>query len=151
MSSQICPCCSGKSYQACCQPLHKGSKAESPEQLMRSRYSAFSQGNSQYLLETSSEQLRGSLTKDDLDQTCEAFQFVSLEIVSAQSETVEFIANLLLDNELHSLHETSSFIMQNGNWKYDTGVLKDTPLVKLKRNDKCPCGSGKKFKQCHMI
>ena len=151
MKEQICPCCSGSSYQVCCQPLHLGSVANTPEQLMRSRYSAFALTDIQYLLHTSSEQLRATLSHDDLDQTCEAFRFVSLQIISAQDNQVEFIANLLLANELHPLHETSTFIKQNAQWKYDTGVLHDTKVTKLSRNDKCPCGSGKKYKQCHMI
>ncbi|HAU19042.1 MAG TPA: hypothetical protein DCS72_11975, partial [Marinobacter adhaerens] len=36
-----CPCGSGKSYSECCQPLHHGEAASTPEALMRSRYAAF--------------------------------------------------------------------------------------------------------------
>ena len=37
-----CPCGAGASYLTCCAPLHLGQRAAaSPEQLMRSRYSAF--------------------------------------------------------------------------------------------------------------
>lgn len=150
MNAQICPCCSGKSYQTCCQFFHNGGQAESPEQLMRSRYSAFALGKSDYLMHTSSTTLRANLTKDELDQTCQAFRFISLEVVSAKMDTVEFIANLLDGDELHPLHETSNFVKQDNEWKYDSGVLEDTQVIRLKRNDKCPCGSGKKFKQCHI-
>lgn len=150
MNEKLCPCCSGASYQVCCQPLHTGSVANSPEQLMRSRYSAFALANTDYLLQTSSEQLKKNLSQEELAQTCETFEFISLQVISAQDAQVEFVANLLLGDELHPLHETSSFIKQGQEWKYDTGVLHHTETVKLGRNDKCPCGSNKKFKQCHM-
>lgn len=151
MKEKLCPCCSGSSYQVCCQPLHLGSIANTPEQLMRSRYSAFALANTEYLLHTSSAELKKSLSHEDLAQTCEAFRFVSLQIVSAEDDRVEFIADLLLGNELHPLHETSTFIKQGQEWKYDAGLLHETEIVKLSRNDKCPCGGGKKYKQCHML
>lgn len=150
MNEQLCPCCSGESYQVCCQPLHLGSIAKTPEQLMRSRYSAFALANTDYLLDTSSEQLKNSLSQEELKQTCQSFQFISLQVVSAQGDKVEFVANLLHGNELHPLHEISTFVQQQQQWKYDTGVIQPSSIIKLGRNDKCPCGSNKKFKQCHM-
>jgi preprotein translocase subunit SecA len=29
------------------------------------------------------------------------------------------------------------------------GEVADDPFANVGRNDRCPCGSGKKFKQCH--
>jgi SEC-C motif-containing protein len=145
-----CPCCSGAHYSECCSLLHNGKSADNPEQLMRSRYSAFALNQVEYLWRTSSTALQNTLTLDDLAETCESFDFVALEIKQAQADKVEFIASLLLNNELHPLHETSSFIQHQGQWRYDTGVIHPSPSVKLKRNDPCPCLSGKKFKQCHM-
>ena len=37
-------------YDACCGPLHRGAPAATAERLMRSRYSAFVVGDSDYLL-----------------------------------------------------------------------------------------------------
>jgi preprotein translocase subunit SecA len=31
----------------------------------------------------------------------------------------------------------------------DMGMIKSAAGPKVGRNDPCPCGSGKKFKQCH--
>jgi len=31
----------------------------------------------------------------------------------------------------------------------DTGLLSEAPVPKAGRNDPCPCGSGKKYKNCH--
>ncbi len=33
-------------------------------------------------------------------------------------------------------------------WRYVDGVLTSKPSTSIGRNDTCPCGSGKKFKQC---
>ena len=48
-----CPCHSKKRYADCCGPLHKGTRpAATPEELMRSRYSAFALGEVDYLAKT---------------------------------------------------------------------------------------------------
>jgi preprotein translocase subunit SecA len=31
----------------------------------------------------------------------------------------------------------------------DTGLLAEAPVPKVGRNEPCPCGSGKKYKNCH--
>ena len=47
-----CPCGGGE-YSRCCGPLHRQERrAETAEQLMRSRYSAFAKGEVDYLLHT---------------------------------------------------------------------------------------------------
>ena len=48
-----CPCGSLHEFTACCEPYLNGTQqAPTPEALMRSRYSAYVQGNSLYLLNT---------------------------------------------------------------------------------------------------
>ena len=48
-----CPCQSGKIFQDCCQPFLTGKIfPDTPEQLMRSRYAAYSQANIAYIQET---------------------------------------------------------------------------------------------------
>ena len=47
-----CPCGSELSYAECCEPVIKGEKAaETAEQLMRSRYSAYVKTEIDYLLD----------------------------------------------------------------------------------------------------
>ena len=42
MAKDLCPCGSGKEYGECCEPIIKGTAlAQSPEALMRSRYTAY--------------------------------------------------------------------------------------------------------------
>ncbi|MEK9660196.1 MAG: YchJ family metal-binding protein [Alphaproteobacteria bacterium] len=49
-------------------------------------------------------------------------------------------------------HERSHFRRENGQWLYVDGEFnpKGQPLrvVKVGRNDPCPCGSGQKYKKC---
>jgi SEC-C motif-containing protein len=148
----LCFCKSGESFSNCCEALLSGkTPADTCEQLMRSRFSAFASGNASYLLATSSDDLAKSLTEKELIETCNTFSFVHLDVLNHDQDTVEFIAHLLLGDQHHQIHERSHFIKQNGNWKYDTGELSDTPIIKLNRNDLCPCQSGKKFKKCHSV
>ena len=152
MSFKLCPCCSKKSFDDCCKDFLTDIDIPStPESLMRSRFTAFVSGNVDYLYQTSSEALKQQISQKELQQTCDAFQFVYLEILKCNKSTVEFIAHLLLGNEHHKLHEHSTVIKENQLWKYDSGTLYDTPVNKLGRNDQCPCASGKKFKKCHMV
>ena len=48
-----CDCCSDKAYAQCCEPYHLGTKLpDTPEALMRSRYSAYSLANIDYIQST---------------------------------------------------------------------------------------------------
>ena len=54
---------------------------------------------------------------------------------------------------MHDLHhEVSVFKKINNEWKYVAGEVIPTTITrvgaKVGRNDPCPCGSGKKYKQC---
>lgn len=147
----LCYCKSGDSYSDCCEPIVKEEKSASDfEQLMRSRYSAFAIGNTSYLINTSSDRLLTTFSEQDLIETFSTCQFVHLDVVDFKDDTVEFIAHLLINDEYHKIHERSTFINDNNKLKYDTGLLFETPIIKLKRNDNCPCQSGKKYKKCHM-
>lgn len=68
--------------------------------------------------------------------------------------SVEFSAFYLGDDSTEQvLMEKSEFRRVNGEWFY-TRVLRSGPAPhkaagpKVGRNDPCPCGSGKKYKQC---
>ena len=44
-----CPCCSGKAYSKCCEPIIKNKSAISALALMRSRYTAYTNRDGEYL------------------------------------------------------------------------------------------------------
>lgn len=149
--NNTCPCGSSDTFENCCQSLHLGLKsANSPIELMRSRYTAFSTNNADYLMQTSSRELLEQLTKPDLQTTIDNCEFIKLSVLSSEENHVEFIASYITGDKLESIHERSTFVFEQGSWKYDSGQHYLTPSTKLSRNDPCPCGSGKKFKKCHM-
>ena len=60
-NAKDCPCGSGARYRECCGPRHDGTRpAETPEALMRSRWSAFARGLGEYLYDTLSPEAPGA-------------------------------------------------------------------------------------------
>ena len=112
---------------------------DTPEKLMRSRYEAFVQRDWNYLEKTSLNQKVEEL------QDAPPLEWLKLDVLNAHDNTVEFKAYYKLQDTIEVLHEKSTFIQVDGEWKYKDGVLFPT---KIQRNEICPCGSGKKFKKC---
>lgn len=119
-----CPCLSGLTYDTCCGPLHAGvTRAQTAEQLMRSRYSAFAIGHPAYLLATWHPTTRPNDL--ELDET---IRWYRLDIVATTagtpfdtSGTVEFEAFRKGPRGAGSQHEVSSFIREDGQWFYVDG------------------------------
>ena len=154
-----CPCCSGKSFSDCCGPLLSREKiAATPEQLMRSRYAAYTVGDIDYVMET----MRGKAAKESDEESMREWSrtaiWQGLEIVDAPTIAndategeVEFIARYHSENKDHVLRERSQFVKKDGAWFYVDGhfpVEQAKKSHKVGANDPCPCGSGKKYKKC---
>ncbi|WP_298445375.1 YchJ family protein [uncultured Ferrimonas sp.] len=147
-----CPCGSKQAYADCCQPLHQQQRpAQSPQQLMASRYCAFVKGEAAYLLRTHHPEFRGQLTEAELAQACQETQWHALQIVDFSQQQdqgeVEFCAWYKQHGKLQALHERSRFSCEQGLWYYRDGDIKPNPALPG-RNDPCLCGSGNKFKRC---
>lgn len=152
MVNDLCPCGSGNVYQACCQPYLAGTtNPSSPDQLMRSRYTAFCRGDVDYLIATRHPSKRQGDDRQDLSQTIAMTKWLNLRVLhsqeAAETGTVEFVAFFKAQGQLSQLHERSDFVCQDGRWYYLEG--KHLPPLRLERNDPCWCGSGKKVKKCH--
>jgi len=150
--SAQCPCTSGKTYKACCKPLHDGLLiANSAEQLMCSRYSAFVANNVSYLIATLHPNRREADDEIVLKQTMAKTQWLGLKIIqhkpNGHTATVEFVAFYQDGSETGQLHEKSNFIYESDQWFYRDGEI--LTAIKLSRNELCFCGSGKKVKKCH--
>ncbi len=133
-----CPCGLGAPYAECCGRLHAGAAAATPEQLMRSRYSAFALGQWDHLKATQVAALEPG----------PVLSWVGLTVHDAKGDEVEFTARYVDANREVSLRERSRFEQRDGRWLYVGGTPQLTAR-KLSRNDSCPCGSGKKVKACH--
>ncbi|PCH53801.1 MAG: hypothetical protein COC22_01635 [Flavobacteriaceae bacterium] len=136
---EMCPCGSSKAFTDCCQSIIANDSANSAEQLMRSRYSAFVLGDEAYLLKT----WHPDTCPNDfqLGQS----RWLGLTIHHADTNTVHFSAAFHAGNKGMLLKETSRFVCMDEHWRYIDG---DCTVTNIKRNDLCFCGSAIKYKNC---
>lgn len=127
---QLCPCHSGQSYASCCQSLHLGKSANSAEQLMRSRYSAYVLKMADYLNMTQYALGNAKPNQSELSPTdLLGIKWLGLEILESQTldlnhATVTFKARFRKGKQKTlTLHERSHFIFENGNWFYVDGEI----------------------------
>ena len=121
---------------------------------MRSRYSAYCLGNIAYIQSTM--QGKASLGFDSLANAewAKRMIWIGLQVLSSAtlSDTeaeVEFIARFVEGKILHCIHERSRFKRILGQWFYVDGQSLPQATQQVFRNEGCPCGSQKKWKQCH--
>lgn len=131
-NTQSCPCGSNFPYAACCAPLHANlAKAETAEQLMRSRYSAFAKGLANYLVKTRAPAMREASDLEDIKAMIAPTDWVALEIRDTELGTVEdkigeveFVASYVSNGMPGQLHERSRFIKDGDEWYYLDGDIK---------------------------
>lgn len=123
----LCPCCSGKLYEECCQPFHSEEKfAPTAEKLMRSRFSAFAIPNSEYLWKTTLPSKRKFHDKNDLESWGKENTWTKLEIIQSSEREVEFKAyftDKFGKENIH--HEFSTFKKVDKKWYYVSGKFLD--------------------------
>ncbi len=152
---RLCPCGSTKEYENCCELIITGSKvAETAEEMMRSRFTAYYDKNIDYILKTTHPDKVGELKKEELKEWASSTQWDRLEIHQTNgADLVEFSAYYRENDQTLSHHELAQFKQFEGEWYfYDSQFPKGSTVInetpKVGRNDKCPCGSGKKYKKC---
>ena len=138
-----CPC-GGPAYAACCGPFIDGAAVpQTTEQLMRSRYSAYTRGLEDYLRATWHP---STLPAGPIVDTIAPPQWLGLEVKSAlrlrqrkanmseipDRDTVEFVARYKIGGRAHRLHEVSSFVRETGvdgvaRWFYVDGSFPVKP------------------------
>lgn len=146
-----CPCGGGKAFADCCKLILKDhSAAKTAEQLMRSRYTAFTLGDNKYLLKSWAQSTRPETIQADDP----ALHWLGLEVKECEgglendtTGTVTFTARFLSSGHFCQLHECSRFIREERHWYYRDGES-SSERHKVARNSPCPCGSGKKYKRC---
>lgn len=144
-----CPCQSERDYIDCCQPFHLGKIAETAEQLMRSRYSAYTMVNIDYIIATTVPSQQALLDQAAMKLWGEKTKWAGLSVLkhipqlSKNHSMVEFKAFFQTDDGLDSHHECSLFVKIDERWYF---VDPTVPLPSMKQP--CICGSGKKFKHC---
>ena len=129
--NHACPCGTERKYKRCCLPLHNGKHADTPEALMRSRYSAYALGLAEYVMATTHPdgphfEADPGYWRDDLLAYCRAVQFQGLEVMSHAQHgdvgSVRFKAELSRDGEDVSFVEHSRFQRVDGHWLYHSAL-----------------------------
>ena len=168
-----CPCCSNKKFNECCGKIIQSKNAQSPEQLMRSRFSAYATKNAKYIYNSYAEKTRCNLTLDDLQKemnnciwtklvinSCSPFEKNKPTLDLKKAPTVSFSAYYILNNQLVKMSETSRFIYSDKWYYLDGDNIEHNELGRIKSNDICPCfgnslagglvntKKAKKFKHC---
>ena len=153
-----CPCGTDKTYLDCCGVfISQQQLPNTPEALMRSRYTAYQQRHFDYIMRTMKSPAADDFDVNEMRVLAEKINWTGLQIVKSSHEAnkgmVEFLAYYTLANEKNVLHEISEFICDNGQWYYVDGTQPNNQSVtgaakKMGRNALCPCGSMKKYKKC---
>jgi SEC-C motif domain protein len=157
-ADQPCSCGTGKAFAECCGPILSGQrKPDSAEALMRSRFTAHVVQDYAYLHRTYWPTAKQPYVPEPDAPTIKWTRLIvhSHEPgANADTAFVDFSAYYFEEGgpEL-LLAEKSEFKRIDDQW-YFTRTIRNGPAPvksstpKVGRNDPCPCGSGKKYKQC---
>lgn len=166
-----CPCQAANStisFESCCGPYLSGTRRPpTAEALMRSRYTAYTRVDIDYLRKTLAPESRHDFDASATRKWAKDSKWKGLEIrrtekgqASDSEGVVEFVAHYAMAGREFAHREISRFRQEEGQWYFIDGdvvdegqeapvretVVRDQP--KLGRNDPCHCGSGKKYKKC---
>lgn len=120
-----CPCGTGRTYGACCEPVHQngaglGTTAES---LMRARYTAYVLNLADFLLASWHPDTRPPGMGEDPGN-----EWLGLEVLVTErggaldnDGVVEFRARFRRGDDYLELHEVSTFTRVSGRWVYVDG------------------------------
>jgi SEC-C motif-containing protein len=122
----LCPCKSEKEYAQCCEPfIAENQLPDTPEQLMRSRYTAYTQANIDYIIATMKDAALKDFDKASAKQWAESVTWVKLKVLHAYIDSaipdtgfVEFKAYYRYKKQMHVMHEFSEFKKLNHQWFY---------------------------------
>jgi len=160
-----CPCGSLDDFDRCCGPYLAGEKAPpTAEALMRSRYTAYTLGDIDYVGRTLAPESHGGFDARAAKAWASEAKWLGLRVMRVERGrtqddvgVVEFVASYRQRGRTIAHRELSRFRkLESGEWRFVEGDAqaeeKPEPQSpsgpKVGRNDPCPCGSGKKYKKC---
>ncbi len=126
MNFDLCPCGKNIEYNNCCGAIHLSKvKAVTAENLMRSRYVAFTLADGDYLMKSHHSSTRPLSEKKSIVKWAKSVEWVKLEIINTTKGlendtegTVEFKAYFKRKGELQFIHENSTFVREENKWVY---------------------------------
>ena len=117
-----CPCGLQSPYADCCGLLIRGTGyADTAEDLMRSRYTAYTLRNWDYLIQTTHSSERSEKRRKTFEKWGKSVEWLKLEVLGSKKGglqddegEVTFAAFYKEDDEEHSIRESSKFLKENG-------------------------------------
>lgn len=85
---------------------------------MRSRYSAFTLADGDYLMKSHHESTRPIKEKEDIVIWAKSVKWLSLEVLEAINDIIEFKAYYIENSREQCIHERSKFVQEDGVWYY---------------------------------
>lgn len=124
--TNTCPCGLYASYEECCAKAHQSlANVNTAEQLMRSRYTAFTKADGDYLMKSHHSTTRPLSKKKSIVKWAKSVTWIGLKILNkTQGEkndiegTVEFKAFYQDRKGIQFIHENSKFVKEDGAWMY---------------------------------
>jgi SEC-C motif domain protein len=119
-----CPCGSQNTYVQCCAPYLTEKKYPlTPEALMRSRYTAYTMANIEYIEKTMCGPALVGFQAANATRWAKQVIWIGLKVLQTGLNNpnkgyVEFKASFMENNVLKLMHEKSEFIREQGRWYY---------------------------------
>ncbi|WP_196889098.1 YchJ family protein [Aureivirga sp. CE67] len=128
--NQNCPCGKNTSLENCCLPIIKGEKkAKTAEELMRSRYTAYTLADIDYIMKTHHHTSRPLSEYVEIQKWAKRVKWLKLEVLKTKKGTetdtegfVEFKAHFKELFKKKIIHENSYFVKENEEWFYVSGT-----------------------------
>lgn len=121
-----CPCGRDNDYENCCAIAHANPQfIATAEDLMRSRYAAFTMAKGDYLVATHHSDSKDKIDQNNLELWAKSVRWIRLEVLKTsegglndQEGLVEFRASYQEGKRFKSIHEKSIFKREFGAWVY---------------------------------
>lgn len=128
--TKTCPCGSNRHFRECCAMIIDGNKeAATCEELMRSRYVAFTMAHVNYLMCSQHTRTRRPEEAGNIRKWAKSVQWMGLVILETQkggvndhNGVVKFRALFMEAGQMRQIYEKSLFERENGKWVYVSGV-----------------------------
>jgi len=122
-----CPCDSKQNYQNCCGNFLEAQQLpETPEELMRSRYTAFTKSRLDYIENTQCDAAAKQYNRQSIAEWVKKAKWLDLRVLSSSQDgdfgEVEFIARYTENGKAFKIYEWSQFKRIVGKWFYVSGV-----------------------------
>ncbi len=118
-----CPCGNDNTYDNCCGRFIKGTAIPgTPEELMRSRYTAYTIANTDYIFATMKSPAADGFDAASARKWARKIHWLHLQVLNTSIEGttgyVEFIATFLEQHIKQEMRELSEFHLIDGRWYY---------------------------------